>query len=285
MDRLSSAGTLKEIIHKYQFRFNKNLGQNFLIDPNVLDKIINHSEIGENTGVIEIGPGVGSLTQALAEKAGKVVAIELDTYLIPILTETLAGYENVVIIHDDALKVDMHRVISREFQGMDVKVVANLPYYITTPIIMDLLEKRLHISSITVMIQKEVAQRMQAKPGEKNYGALSIAVQYFTKPQIIATVSPNCFMPQPKVDSAVIRLDVLDKPIVQVEDEKKFFHVLKAAFGQRRKTLVNALSNAGLFRMSKQEIKDVLKELDIQENRRGETLSIMEFAALSAAID
>ncbi|MBZ4646118.1 MAG: rRNA (adenine1518-N6/adenine1519-N6)-dimethyltransferase [Petroclostridium sp.] len=284
MDKLSSPKVLKEIITKYGFRFNKNLGQNFLIDSNVLDKIVSSAEIGENTGVIEIGPGIGVLTQALAEKAGKVVAIELDSHLLPILNETLGEYKNVKIINADALKVDMNAIINNEFPNMDVKVAANLPYYITTPIIMGLLEKKLNIDSIIVMVQKEVAERMAAKAGEKDYGALSVAVQYFTKPCIIATVPPHCFMPQPKVESVVIKLDILRQPPVEVEDEKKFFNVVKAAFGQRRKTLVNALSNSGLFTMSKEQIKEMLISIGIREDQRGETLSIMQFAELANAI-
>ncbi|WHH57055.1 16S rRNA (adenine(1518)-N(6)/adenine(1519)-N(6))-dimethyltransferase RsmA [Petroclostridium sp. X23] len=284
MDRLSSPKVLKEVIKKYGFRFNKNLGQNFLIDANVLDKIAEASGIGENTGAIEIGPGIGVLTQVLAEHAGKVVAIELDSHLIPILNETLGQYDNVKVINADALKIDMNAIINNELAGMNVKVVANLPYYITTPIIMDLLEKRLNIDSITVMIQKEVAERMVAKAGEKEYGALSVAVQYFTEPNLIMTVPPHCFMPQPKVESTVIKLDLRRQPAVSVQDEKQFFRVVKAAFGQRRKTLVNALSNSGLFTMSKEQIRETLVKLEIQENRRGETLTIMQFAELANAI-
>ncbi len=284
MTNLYSTKVLKEIIHKYNFRFNKNLGQNFLIDSNILDTIVDASVIKENTGVIEIGPGIGVLTQSLAEKAEKVVAVELDTHLIPILEDTLQMYPNVRIIHGDALKVDMETIIQHEFKEMDVKVVANLPYYITTPIIMGLLEKRLNISSLVVMIQKEVAERMIAQPAKKDYGALSVAVQYYTKPSIVTTVSPHCFMPQPKVESTVIKLDILKKPSVTVEDERKFLKVVKAAFGQRRKTLVNALTNSGSFKMSKEDLKELLEKLGIEEKQRGETLSINQFAELSNAI-
>ncbi len=284
MTNLSSTKVLKEIIDKYNFRFNKNLGQNFLIDSNILDTIVDASVIEKNTGIIEIGPGIGVLTQSLAEKAEKVVAIEVDTRLIPILEDTMGIYPNVKIIHGDALKVDMENILQQEFKGMDVKVVANLPYYITTPIIMGLLEKRLNISSLVVMIQKEVAQRMIAQPGKKDYGALSVAVQYYTKPSIVTTVSPHCFMPQPKVESTVIRLDILKEPSVNVEDEKRFFKVVKAAFGQRRKTLINALTNSGSFKISKADLKVLLNKLGIEEKQRGETLSIVQFADLSNAI-
>ncbi|MDK2801548.1 MAG: rRNA (adenine1518-N6/adenine1519-N6)-dimethyltransferase [Clostridiales bacterium] len=284
MDKLTSPKVIKEIIHKYGFRFNKNLGQNFLIDSNVLEKIIDAAEINEGTGVIEIGPGIGVLTQALAEKAGKVIAIEVDAHLIPILKETVGEYGNIKIIHDDALKINLKQIINSEFPNMNVKIAANLPYYITTPIIMELLEKRLNIDSIVVMIQKEVAERMVAEPGEKEYGALSVVVQYFTRPQLITTVPPHCFMPQPKVDSTVIKLNVRKQPAVAVASEEQFFKVVKAAFGQRRKTLVNALSNSTSFKMSKDEIKQILKKLNIQETQRGETLSIMQFAELANAI-
>jgi len=284
MYNLSSPKVLKEIINKYGFRFNKNLGQNFLIDNNVLDKIIHAAEIDRDTGVIEIGPGIGVLTQQLAEKARKVIAIELDSHLIPVLNETLSANDNVRVINNDALRVDVQQIINDEFKDMKVKVVANLPYYITTPIVMSLLEKKLKISSIVVMVQKEVAERMVARPGSKDYGALSVAVQYYTNPHIITVVDPHCFIPQPKVSSVVIKLDILENPSVVVEDEEKFFKVVKAAFGQRRKTLVNALFNSGAFKMTKEEIKAVLKNIDVDENQRGESLSILQFAKLSDAI-
>jgi len=284
MGNLSSPKLVKEIINKYGFHFNKGLGQNFLIDGNILHQIINASEIDRSTGVIEIGPGIGVLTQEIAEKAGKVVAIELDSHLIPILKETLSDYDNVKIINDNALKVDMKRIINDEFKNMQVKVVANLPYYITTPIVMKLLEDRLNIHSMVIMVQKEVADRMVAKPGGKNYGALSVAVQYFTQPRIVTVVQPHSFIPQPKVSSAVIKLDLLDQPLVKVENEERFFKVVKAAFGQRRKTLVNAITNSKDFKITKEELKEILIRLSINENQRGETLSIMQFAALSDAI-
>lgn len=284
MESLSSPKILKEVINQFNFRFNKNLGQNFLIDHNVLEKIVDCAGLDENTGVIEIGPGVGVLTQELAQKAGKVVAIELDTHLIPVLNQTMKGINNVSIIHGDALKVDMHRLIEEEFSGMKVKVVANLPYYITTPIVMELLERKLPIANIVIMIQKEVAERMAAQPGGKEYGALSVAVQYFTHPQMVATVNPHSFMPQPKVASTVIKLDILEQPSVAVNDEKVFFYVVKAAFGQRRKTLVNALSNSGFFKISKEELKELLNNMGIDEKQRGESLTIMQFAGLANAI-
>jgi len=284
MGNLSSPKLVKEIINKYGFHFNKGLGQNFLIDGNILHQIINASEIDRSTGVIEIGPGIGVLTQEIAEKAGKVIAIELDSHLIPILKETLSDYDNVKIINDNALKVDMKRIINDEFKNMQVKVVANLPYYITTPIVMKLLEDRLNIHSMVIMVQKEVADRMVAKPGGKNYGALSVAVQYFTQPRIVTVVQPHSFIPQPKVSSAVIKLDLLDQPLVKVENEERFFKVVKAAFGQRRKTLVNAITNSKDFKITKEELKEILIRLSINENQRGETLSIMQFAALSDAI-
>ncbi|NLY42731.1 MAG: 16S rRNA (adenine(1518)-N(6)/adenine(1519)-N(6))-dimethyltransferase RsmA [Clostridiaceae bacterium] len=284
MEKLSSPKVLKKIIEKYGFRFNKKLGQNFLIDVNILDKMMEAAEIDEKTGVIEIGPGIGVLTQALAEKAAKVVAIELDANLIPILDETVGGYPNVRVINGNALKIDLKTIITKEFENMDVKIAANLPYYITTPIIMGILEKKLPVKSMIVMVQKEVAQRMIAKQGGKEYGALSVAVQYYTKPRIILTVPPHCFMPQPKVESTVIKLDILEQPSVQVKDEDRFFSVVKAAFGQRRKTLLNALSNSGLFNMTKEEIRKTLLDIGIHEDQRGETLSIMQFAQLSDAI-
>jgi len=284
MGNLSSPKLVKEIINKYGFHFNKGLGQNFLIDGNILHQIINASEIDRSTGVIEIGPGIGVLTQEIAEKAGKVIAIELDSHLIPILKETLSDYDNVKIINDNALKVDMKRIINDEFKNMQVKVVANLPYYITTPIVMKLLEDRLNIHSMVIMVQKEVADRMVAKPGGKNYGALSVAVQYFTQPRIVTVVQPHSFIPQPKVSSTVIKLDLLDQPLVKVENEERFFKVVKAAFGQRRKTLVNAITNSKDFKITKEELKEILIRLSINENQRGETLSIMQFAALSDAI-
>ncbi len=284
MDKLSSPQILKGIIGKHGFRFNKNLGQNFLIDSNILQIIAEASAMDKDACVIEIGPGVGVLTQVLAEKSKKVIAIEIDSHLIPILEETLSGYNNVKIINKDILKVDMNRLISEEFDKSEVKVIANLPYYITTPIIMNLLENRINLSSIIVMVQKEVAERFVASPGGKDYGAISLAVQYYTQPRIIAKVPPDCFMPRPKVESMIVRLDVLSEPPVKANDEKKFFSVIKAAFGQRRKTLINALYNSGLFKMSKDEMKELLNKIGLKDNCRGETLSITQFSELSNSI-
>lgn len=273
----------KEIIHKYGFKFSKSLGQNFLIDGNIIENICTGADITELDGVIEIGPGIGTLTQQLSLYAKKVVAIELDKSLLPILSETLEGIDNVEIIQDDVLRVDLRKLIEDEFSGLNVKVVANLPYYITTPIIMKLLETKLDIKSISVMIQKEVAMRMIASPGGKDYGALSVAVQYYSNPTIITTVPSTVFIPRPNVDSAVIKLDVYDKPKVEVKDEKLMFKVVKSAFGQRRKTIVNALSG-GYLDMNKDDIRVVLEKADIDPKKRGEVLSIEDFARISDTI-
>lgn len=273
----------KEIISKYGFRFSKSLGQNFLIDGNIITKICEGAEITEQDGVIEVGPGIGTLTQQLSKYAKKVVAIELDTKLLPILEETLEGIDNVQVINNDILKVDIEKLIEDEFEGLDVKVVANLPYYITTPIIMKLLESRLNIKSISVMIQKEVAMRMNANPGGKDYGALSVAVQYYSDPKIIANVPSSVFIPKPNVDSAVIKLDIYKKPPVEVLDEKLMFKVVKSAFGQRRKTILNALSG-GYLDLDKETIKKVLEIAEIDPQKRGEVLSIEDFAHISDTI-
>ena len=253
-----------EVLQKYRFRFQKKYGQNFLIDTRVLDKIIAAAEITEEDCVLEIGPGIGTMTQYLAERAGEVVAVEIDGNLIPILEETLSAYKNVTIIHQDILKMDVEG-LARE-RGKPLKVVANLPYYITTPIIMGLFEKHVPLKNITVMVQKEVADRMQAGPGTKDYGALSLAVQYYAKPEVVANVPPNCFIPRPNVGSAVVRMDRYGTPPVQVE-EGKLFAIIRAAFNQRRKTLANSLGNAG--------------ELGISKERTGEALSLEQFAELS----
>lgn len=279
---LHSPAVVKEIIEKYGFRFSKSLGQNFLIDGNIIDNIIKNADINEDDGVIEIGPGIGTLTQKLCESAGKVVAIELDNNLLPILDETLSDYENVEVIHGDVLKVNLNKIIQEKLGGKKVKVVANLPYYITTPIIMKLLEENLSIDKIVVMVQKEVAFRMKAKPGSKDYGALSVAVQYYSKPEIIVDVPKNVFMPKPNVDSAVIMLNIYDDPAVTVKDKKTFFKVVKAAFGQRRKTLLNALASG--INLNKKEIESILNQIGIDPKRRGETLDITEFARISDEI-
>ncbi len=281
MSGLSNAKSTANVIKQYDFSFRKKFGQNFLIDEHVLDKIIDAAGIEKSDGVIEIGPGIGTMTQRLCEKAGKVVAIEIDRDLIPILNDTLSDHSNVRIINDDVMKTDLAALIEREFSGMDVKVVANLPYYITTPIVMSLLEQHLPLTNITIMVQKEVAQRMQAGPGTKDYGALSLAVQYYADTYIAANVPPNCFMPRPKVGSSVIRLTVRKEPLAKVKDEKLLFELIRASFNQRRKTLVNAISNYGNLSFSKEEIVKALEGLSLPGNVRGETLDLRQFAALS----
>lgn len=281
--KLYSPKETKEIIKKYGFKFSKSLGQNFLIDKNIIDKICEGASINKDDGIIEIGPGIGTLTQALCERAGKVVAIELDENLLPILNETLLPYDNVEIIYGDILKVDIDKILSTKLKDYNVKVVANLPYYITTPIIMKLLEDRYDIQKIVVMIQKEVALRMKAKPGTKDYGALSIAVQYYSEPEIIVNVPKNVFIPRPNVDSAVIMMDICKEPKVKVKDEKLLFNVVKAAFGKRRKTLLNALSTGGLG-LTKDDVKEILAVCEINPQVRGEKLTINEFAKLTNVI-
>lgn len=270
-----------EILKKYNFTFQKKFGQNFLIDTHVLDKIIAAAEITKDDFVLEIGPGIGTMTQYLAQAAGKVAAVEIDKALIPILRDTLSAYDNVMIINEDVLKVDIQKLVEEENGGRPVKVVANLPYYITTPIIMGLFEKHVPIESITVMVQKEVADRMQVGPGTKDYGALSLAVQYYASPYIVANVPPNCFMPRPKVGSAVIRLTTYDNPPVEVDDEKLMFRIIRASFNQRRKTLVNGLKNAADLDIPKELIAESIESLGHGPSVRGEALTLEEFAALS----
>ncbi|MBR4575436.1 MAG: 16S rRNA (adenine(1518)-N(6)/adenine(1519)-N(6))-dimethyltransferase RsmA [Lachnospiraceae bacterium] len=281
MPELANARDTAEIIRKYGFSVQKRFGQNFLIDEHVLDKIIDAAQIDKSDGVIEIGPGLGTMTRRLGELAGKVVAIEIDRQLIPILSDTLSDCDNVKVINADVMKTDLKLLIDEEFGDMPVKVVANLPYYITTPIVMNLLEGRLAIDSITIMIQKEVAERMRALPGSKDYGALSLAVGYYADAYIAANVPPNCFMPRPKVGSCVIRLTVLKNPPVSVRDEKQMFALIRGAFNQRRKTLVNAVSNYEGLSFNKDEIEEALKELDLSPSIRGEALDLRQFAALS----
>lgn len=281
MPTLSNAANTAQIIQKYNFTFQKKFGQNFLIDEHVLNKIVAAAEITQGDYVIEIGPGIGTLTQYLCESAGKVTAIEIDKELIPILHETLAPYENVNVIHGDVMKTDIKELIEKEAEGRKVKVVANLPYYITTPIIMGLLEKRLPIASITVMIQKEVAERMQCGPGTKDYGALSLAVQYYADAYIAANVPQNCFMPRPKVGSAVIRLTLFDNPPVKVTNEKLMFSLIRASFNQRRKTMVNAVANYEGLTISKETIAKALEEAGLSATIRGEALNLEQFANLS----
>lgn len=270
-----------EILQKYQFRFQKKFGQNFLIDTHVLDKIIDSAGITTEDCVLEIGPGIGTMTQYLAENAREVVAVEIDKALIPILEDTLSSYDNVTVINDDILKVDVNRIVEEKNAGKPIKVVANLPYYITTPIIMGLFENHVPLESITIMVQKEVADRMQVGPGTKDYGALSLAVQYYAKPEIVANVPPNCFMPRPSVGSAVIRLTRHDKPPVLVRDEAFLFRLIRASFNQRRKTLINGLSNAGIAGVTKESVGTALEEMGLSQTIRGEALTLEQFAMLS----
>ena len=270
-----------EILQKYQFSFQKKFGQNFLIDTHVLDKIIRAADIGKDDMVLEIGPGIGTMTQYLAEAAGKVIAVEIDRNLIPILQDTLDGYENVRLINEDVLKLDLRKLVQEENEGKPVKVVANLPYYITTPIIMGLFEGSVPVSSITVMVQKEVAERMKSGPGNKDYGALSLAVQYYADTYLVANVPPNCFMPRPKVGSAVIRLTRHERPPVETVDEKLMFDIIRAAFNQRRKTLTNGLNNSDKLDFPKETIVNTIERLGKGAVVRGEMLSLKEFADLS----
>ena len=269
------------VLQKYNFVFQKKFGQNFLIDTHVLDKIIRSAEITKDDFVLEIGPGIGTMTQYLACAAGKVVAVEIDRALIPILADRLDGYDNVTVINEDVLKVDISKLAEEQNGGRPIKVVANLPYYITTPIIMGLFEKNVPIKSITVMVQKEVADRMQVGPGTKDYGALSLAVQYYAKPYIVANVPPNCFMPRPKVGSAVIRLERYEEPPVQVKDERLMFRIIRASFNQRRKTLANGLKNSPELDFTKEEIEAAIETLGKGASVRGEALTLEEFARLS----
>ena len=270
-----------EILQKYQFSFQKKFGQNFLIDAHVLDKIIRAADIGKDDMVLEIGPGIGTMTQYLAEEAGKVIAVEIDRNLIPILQDTLDGYENVRLINEDVLKLDLRKLVQEENEGKPVKVVANLPYYITTPIIMGLFEGSVPVSSITVMVQKEVAERMKSGPGNKDYGALSLAVQYYADTYLVANVPPNCFMPRPKVGSAVIRLTRHERPPVETVDEKLMFDIIRAAFNQRRKTLTNGLNNSDKLDFPKETIVNTIERLGKGAGVRGEMLTLKEFADLS----
>ena len=272
------SGTI-EVLQKYNFNFQKKFGQNFLIDPHVLDKIISAAEITKEDCVLEIGPGIGTMTQYLAENAREVIAVEIDKNLIPILEDTLSSYDNVTVINDDILKVDIAKIVDEKNGGNPIKVVANLPYYITTPIIMGLFESHVPLRSITIMVQKEVADRMKVGPGTKDYGALSLAVQYYAKPEIVANVPPNCFIPRPNVGSAVIRLTRYEEPPVQVENERRMFNIIRASFNQRRKTLVNGLVNGGIAK--KEEVLEALEKMDLSPSVRGEALSLEQFAKLS----
>lgn len=279
--RLTNPSELKNIIGKHGFSFSKSLGQNFLIDENVLSAIVDNSGVSKLSGALEIGPGAGVLTCALAERAAKVVTVEIDKTLMPVLEDTLSGFDNTVIVNEDIMKTDLKALFEEHFKGMEVQVVANLPYYITTPVIMKLLESGETITSITVMVQKEVAMRMAAAPGGKDYGALSVAVQFYSDTKIITKAEPSCFIPQPKVASTVIRMDIQKEPKVKTIDTDFYFKVVKSAFGQRRKTLVNALTNSPYLSLSKECILQSIRDTGFDENIRGEKLSIYDFAELS----
>ncbi len=274
------------VLEKYGFRFQKKYGQNFLIDGNILDEIIEAAQITRDDFVLEIGPGIGTMTQYLCENAGQVLAVEIDANLIPVLKDTLSEYDNVKVINEDVLKLDLSQISAEYNHGKPIKVVANLPYYITTPIIMGLFESHVPLASITIMVQKEVADRMQTGPGSKDYGALSLAVQYFAKPEVVCVVPPTCFMPKPNVSSSVIRLTAYEKPPVEISDEEFLFKVIRASFNQRRKTLVNGLNNAGIVGnvCSKEDLIGIIEELGYPATVRGETLSLAEFAKLSEAL-
>ncbi len=284
MEKLSNPQKTIEVLQKYNFSFQKKFGQNFLIDPHVLDKIIAAAEITKDDFVLEIGPGIGTLTQYLAEAAREVVAVEIDSTLIPILEDTLSAYDNVSVINEDVLKVDLRKLAEERNGGKPIKVVANLPYYITTPIIMSLFESHVPLKSLTVMVQKEVALRMQAGPGTKDYGALSLAVQYYASPYLAANVPPNCFMPRPNVGSAVIRLTRFEKTPVQVKDEKLLFRLIRASFNQRRKTLQNGLVNSQELDFTKEQVAAAIATLGVSPSVRGEALTLEQFAALANAL-
>lgn len=281
MEKLSNPQRTIEVIKKYEFCFQKKFGQNFLIDGHVLDKIIAGAGVTKDDMVLEIGPGIGTMTQYLAEAAGKVVAVEIDRNLLSILQETLADYDNVKVIHADVLSLDLEKLVQEENGGRPIKVVANLPYYITTPIIMALFEQHVPLANVTVMVQKEVAARMKSGPGSKDYGALSLAVQYYAEPYIVANVPCNCFMPRPNVDSAVIRLTRYEEPPVQVKDEKMLFKIIRASFNQRRKTLQNGLNNSSELNFTKDQIAAAIAEAGFSPSVRGEALTLEQFAKLT----
>ena len=284
MANLGIAKNTIEIIQKYDFVFQKRFGQNFLVDTHVLEKIIQAAGLTKEDLVLEIGPGIGTMTQYLAENAGRVMAVEIDSNLIPILKETLKDYHNVTVINEDILKVDVAALAEQYNGGRPIKVVANLPYYITTPIIMGLFESQVPIDNITVMVQKEVAERMQAGPGTKNYRPLSLAVQYYAEPYIVANVPPNCFIPRPSVGSAVIRLTRHGKKPVEVKDEKLMFALIRASFNQRRKTLQNSLNNSAELSFSKEEIGEAIEKMGLSPSVRGEALTLEQFAKLADAL-
>ena len=273
------------ILQKYHFNFQKKFGQNFLIDSHVLEKIIQASDVTKDDFVLEIGPGIGTMTQFLCENARAVAAVEIDKNLIPILQETLSNYNNVEIIENDILKVDIKKLSEEKNNGKPIKIIANLPYYITTPIIMGIFENHVPVKSITVMVQKEVAERMQVGPGSKDYGALSLAVQYYAEPQVVANVPPNCFMPRPTVGSAVIHMVCHEKPPVSVKNEKMMFRIIRASFNQRRKTLTNGLNNSPEISLTKEQIQHVISQMGLEPSVRGETLTLEQFAKLSDLIE
>lgn len=281
MAKLGNPQETIQILQKHDFHFRKKFGQNFLIDTHVLEKIVEAAGVQSGDFVLEIGPGIGTLTQYLCEGAGRVLAVEIDPNLIPILKETLAGYDNVEIVQGDILKQDIQAIADRYNGGRPIKVVANLPYYITTPIIMELFESHVPLANVTVMVQREVAERMQAGPGTKAYGALSLAVQYYAVPYLAANVPPNCFMPRPSVGSAVIRLDCLGRTPVEVRDERLMFRLIRASFNQRRKTLLNGLVNGGVLKLSKEEVAAAIRAAGLDPAVRGEKLGLAEFAALA----
>ena len=281
MATLGNRKSTAEIIEKYQFSFQKKFGQNFLVDSSILDRIIESAQITKEDCVLEIGPGIGTMTQRLAEEARAVVAVEIDRNLLPVLADTLSAYENVTVINADILKLDLNRIVEEHNGGRPIKVVANLPYYITTPIIMALFEKKVPLHSVTIMVQKEVADRMRVGPGTKDYGALSLAVQYYAKPEIVTKVPAGCFMPKPNVDSAVIRLTRYEKPPVEVEDETWLFAVIRASFNQRRKTLANGLANAGYPGIGRRQVEEALDAMGLAVTVRGETFTLEQFAELS----
>lgn len=284
MAYLGTPSATKEVINKYSFAFQKKFGQNFLIDSNILENIVKSAEITKEDFVLEIGPGIGTMTQYLCEAAGQVVAVEIDKMLIPILADTLSEYDNVEVINQDVLKVDIKTLAEEKNGGKPIKVVANLPYYITTPIIMGLFESGVPIESITIMVQKEVADRMQTGPGSKDYGALSLAVQYYANAKVMLTAPAQCFMPRPNVDSAVIKLTRHKEPTVDVKDEKLMFKIIRASFNQRRKTLVNGLKNSPEIMFSKEQILNAIEAIGKNENIRGEALTLEEFAKLTNAL-
>ena len=283
--KLTNPSELKAVIERFGFSFSKGLGQNFLIDDGVLCAIADGSGANKNEGALEIGPGAGTLTAALAERAARVAAVEIDKRLLPLLGFTLGGFDNVTVIEGDILKLDLKSLISEQFGTMPVRVVANLPYYITTPIIMAFLENEVPVKSLTVMVQKEVADRMTASPGGKDYGALTAAVQFYTEPHIICRAEPHCFMPQPKVASTVIRLDVAERPTVEVGNKELMFKIIKSAFGQRRKTLLNALSHSPYVNLGKETVTECIAAVGLRSDIRGEKLSLAEFAALTDKIE